>query len=70
MEANSPPSKGFPTAIPVAGKGLFLGMGSLMSLDMFHAPNMTRQLFARQSFGLLLPGFPILIGSARGWRLD
>lgn len=41
--SRSPSPKGLPTTRPAAGKGLFLGMSSLMSLDMFHASNMGGQ---------------------------
>ena len=40
---SSPSSKCFPTARPAACKGLLLCMGSLMSLDMLHTPNMRGQ---------------------------
>jgi len=42
-ETSSPSSKSFPTSIPLARKGLFLGMSSLVSLNMLHTPNMKPQ---------------------------
>jgi hypothetical protein len=40
---SSPSSKCFPTARPAAGKGFLLCMGSLVSLDMLHTPNIRGQ---------------------------
>lgn len=42
-KSRSPSPKRLSATRPAAGKGLFLGMGSLMSLDMLHTPNMKGQ---------------------------
>jgi hypothetical protein len=39
----SPPSKRLPATSPATSKWLFLGVCSLMSLNMFHTPNMRGQ---------------------------
>lgn len=38
QEGDSPSSKRFSTASPVAGKRLLFGMSAFMSLDMLHTP--------------------------------
>lgn len=64
-------SKGLPTSIPAAGKGLLFGMCPFMSLDMFNASESLATVLARQCLGLLIAVFTH-IGEAKGaglaWR--
>jgi hypothetical protein len=41
--SRSPSAERLPTTRPATGEGLFLGMGSLMPLNMLHTPNMKGQ---------------------------
>lgn len=63
--------KGFPTTVPAAGEGFFLGMCPLVSLDMLDASEALATILARQRLGFLVAILPHLGNGECGglvWR--